>query len=211
MSQLKKMKQKTVWDIVYPLYVLVKLFGYATFSVDGDIRDGKIKIKFIDKIYLTLSISFQLCILYLNVTTDLSLIHINSFLIDKGTRFVTILCAINILFSAILNIAFRDRFWQIFRGFYAFDQEVEKLGNPLNHQKLFNRMLVLFGVFMFLHTSLELITIIYINKIMEVDKRIAFVFSYSAVTGTLAIFLVAFIVYLVGFQQRFEAINKCIE
>lgn len=205
------LKHKTVWDIVYPLFVLVRLFGFAAFSVDGDIRDGKIKIKFIDKIYLTFSISFQLYILYLNVTKDLSLIHINSFLIDKGTRFVTILCALNILFSAILNIAFRNRFWQIFRGFYAFDQEVEKLGNPLDHQKLLNRVLKLFAVFMFLHSSLLSTTMIYLHKIMEIDKMLAFLFSYSAITGTIAIFLVTFMVYLVGFQQRFEAINKCIE
>ena len=125
MSQLKKMKQKTVWDIVYPLYIIVKIFGLAAFSVDGDIRDGKIKIKLFDKIYLVLSISFRLYMLYLNLTEDLSLIHLNSFLIDKGTRFVTILCASNVVFSAILNIAFRNRFWTIFRGFSEFDQEVK--------------------------------------------------------------------------------------
>lgn len=125
MSQLKKKKEKTAWDIVYPLYILVKFFGFAGFSVDGDIRDGKIKTTLADKIYLTSSILMQSYIVYLNVTVDLSLIHINSFLIDTGTRFVTILCTLNIVFSSILNIAFRNRFWKIFRGFYAFDQEVK--------------------------------------------------------------------------------------
>lgn len=125
MSQLIKKQQKTVWDIVYPLYLIVKCFGFAGFSVDGDIRDGKIKISLFDKFYITFALSAQLFILYLNVTLDLSLIHINSFLIDKGTRFVTILCASNVVFSATLNVIFRNRFWEIFRGFYAFDQEVK--------------------------------------------------------------------------------------
>lgn len=125
MSQLQKTKQKTVWDIVYPLYILVKMFGFAGFSVDGDICNGKIKISLFDKFYIAISLSFHLFILYLNVTVDLSLIHINSFLIDKGTRFVTILCATNIVFSSILNVFFRNRIWNIFCGFYAFDQEVK--------------------------------------------------------------------------------------
>ena len=129
MLQLKK----TVWDIVYPLYLLVKIFGFAGFSVDGDIRDGKIKISLFDKFYLAFSLSTQLYIVYLNVTVDLSLIHINSFLIDKGTRFVSILCASNIVFSAILNVIFRKRFWKIFRGFYAFDQEVNRIDWKLHN------------------------------------------------------------------------------
>ena len=52
---------------------------------------------------------------------------------------------------------------------------------------------------------------IYGQQLMEAGKVISFILSYSTVTGTLAIFLVAFMVYLVGIQQRFEAINKCIE
>lgn len=202
------------------------MFGFAGFSVDGDIRDGKIKISLLDKFYIPLSLSVQLYILYLNVTVDLSLIHINSFLIDKGTRFVTILCATNIVFSAILNVTFRNRFWKIFRGFYAFDQEVkyfyfhgciilnnlfqvEKLGNAINHQKHFNQIIILFGVFLFTQVSLLSTTAFYVSKLM--NKWMLFVLSYSAISGTLSIFLLGFMVYLLGIQQRFAAINKCIE
>ncbi|CAO1424237.1 unnamed protein product [Diamesa hyperborea] len=211
MSQLIKKQQKTVWDIVYPLYLIVKCFGFAGFSVDGDIRDGKIKISLFDKFYITFALSAQLFILYLNVTLDLSLIHINSFLIDKGTRFVTILCASNVLFSATLNVIFRNRFWEIFRGFYAFDQEVEKLGNPIDHQMLFNRMIMLLGVFLLIQGSLCTTTFYYSPILVDADKQFIFSFSYSAISGTLAIFLLGFMVYLLGIQQRFKAINKCIE
>lgn len=46
---------------------------------------------------------------------------------------------------------------------------------------------------------------------MESDKVVQFLVSYSSVTGTLAIFMLAFMVYLFGIQTRFEAINSCIE
>lgn len=83
------------------------------------------------------------------------------------------------------------------------------MGHVINHQKYFNQVIILFGGFMFIQVGLLNTTTFYVSQLM--DKWMLFLLSYSAISGTLAIFLLGFMVYLLGIQQRFAAINKCIE
>lgn len=75
----------------------------------------------------------------------------------------------------------------------------------------FNRVIILFGVFLLIQSSLCVTTFYYGPLLIEGDTWRLFALSYTAISGTLAIFLLSFMVYLVAIQQRFEAINKCIE
>ena len=113
-----------LWLNVYLYYIAIKAFGFAGYSIDGEIHKGKIKTKFMDVAYLSLWILFEIYLIYVNVNINLSLSRTGSFLIDKGSRFVTILGVCNVLFSTIINFLFRYKIWQLFVNFYSFDHEV---------------------------------------------------------------------------------------
>lgn len=119
-----KVDLKDLWFNVYLYYIAMKVFGFAGHSIDGDIHKGKIKTKFMDVAYLSLWIMFDIYLIYVNVDINLSLSHTGSFLIDKGSRFVTILGVCNVLFSTVINFLLRYKIWRIFGQFYSFDHDV---------------------------------------------------------------------------------------
>lgn len=113
-----------IWFNVYLYYIALKVFGFAGYSIDGDIHNGKIKTQFKDVAYLSLWILFEIYLIYVNVVINLSLSHTGSFLIDEGSRFVTILGVCNVLFSTVINFLLRYKIWHIFDKIYSFDQNV---------------------------------------------------------------------------------------
>ena len=116
-----------IWFNVYLYYIALKVFGFAGYSIDGDIHKGKIKTNFMDVAYLSLWIIFEVYLVYVNFDINLSLSHTGSFLIDKGSRFVTILGVFNVLFSTIVNFLFRYKIWRIFWNINSFDHDVSNL------------------------------------------------------------------------------------
>lgn len=120
-----------LWFNVYLYYIALKVFGFAGYSIDGDIHKGKIKTNFLDVSYVLFWIIFDSYLIYVNVDINLSLSHTGSFLIDKGSHFVTILGVCNVLFSTVINFIFRYKIWDIFGKFYSFDNDVSDLSFSL--------------------------------------------------------------------------------
>lgn len=118
------MKEYTLWDTVQMFYYMVKFFGYISFSIDGKIEKGRIKSTICDVAIVTTGSLILTYIIYVNFTNDLTLILTESFIIDKGTRFITMLMIVNIFVTAIINTARRRKIWKVFRQFHEFDKEV---------------------------------------------------------------------------------------
>lgn len=119
-------KVYTVWDSIRLIYVVLKLTGYVTFTIDGKIENGKIKSTVFDSI-VSISLNLFLCfVIFINVTNDFSLISTKSFLIDKGSHVVTIFLTLNVLVTSILNIKRRREIWGIFVKMHEFDKEASR-------------------------------------------------------------------------------------
>ncbi|CAO1439498.1 unnamed protein product [Diamesa serratosioi] len=123
-----------LWFNVYLYYIGLKIFGFAGYSIDGDIYKGKIKTQFKDVAYLSLWLLFEIYLIYVNVDMNLSLSNTGSFVIDKGSRFVTILGVCNVLFSTVVNFLFRYKIWGIFTQFYSFDQGLKIFSQQMLHR-----------------------------------------------------------------------------
>lgn len=119
------MRIYSVWDIVRVFYRLVKFLGYISFSIDGKIENGKIKSTAFDILLMTGCNIFMLYIIYINSVHDLTLIKTKSFIIDKGTRLVTLFMLTNVFISSFINSVRRFEIWSVFKTFYDFDKEVK--------------------------------------------------------------------------------------
>lgn len=119
-------KVYSFWDTIWVLYLMVKSFGYISFSIDGKIQNGKIKTTLRDILILLFGASFVQVVIYLNFTHDLTLIKTNSFIIDSGNRITTLFIISNVLLSSLMNTLRRRQIWNIFAKISNFDKEVCK-------------------------------------------------------------------------------------
>lgn len=114
----------TNWDIVKPFYWILRTFGLATFSIDGEIANGKIKSGIWDGFHLLAVFAVQFYIFYINVTMDLSLSRTQTVLIDTGAHIIEIFNGFNVLLGTCYYTFYRKKVWGVFRKCYEFDKEV---------------------------------------------------------------------------------------
>lgn len=118
------MKIYSVWDSVRIFYLVVKFCGYISFSIDGRIENGRIRSRIFDILLTTFANSSMVYIVFINYTNDVSLMTTKSFIIDKGTRLVSLSSITNVFISSIINTLRRHEIWSIFKGFHDFDKQV---------------------------------------------------------------------------------------
>lgn len=113
-----------MWDMVRPSYYVLKTFGLAVYSVEGDIKNGQIRTRYWHVLQLIAVLSIQIYGLYINITVDMSLSKTGSLLIDGGARLVEVFNVFNIVFGTLSYAYYRKTVWKIFRKCYEFDGEV---------------------------------------------------------------------------------------
>jgi hypothetical protein len=92
----------TLWDIVRTFHIGMKAFGFANFSIDGNIVNGRIKSNLFDILWFIATSLLSLYLIYLNGISNLSLIKTSSRVINVGSRAVLFFQIGNVLFSCIL-------------------------------------------------------------------------------------------------------------
>lgn len=118
---------------------MLKVCGCAGYSIDGKIENGKIKSTVFDVWTIVIGGVLMIYSIFVNFTDNLTLISTNSFIIDGGTRMVTILSIMNLFASGIINSLRRFSIWEIFKHMHEFDKQVrsehhsDKLKQILNY------------------------------------------------------------------------------
>lgn len=72
-------------------------------------------------------------------------------------------------------------------------------------------MLLLFFFFCTEHLLLAIGTISYLHLIIEPEKIFLFGLSYLMTNGTIAIFMMSFVLFVISIYTRFNDINNCIK
>lgn len=72
-------------------------------------------------------------------------------------------------------------------------------------------MLLLFFLFWTEHFVLVIGTISYLHLIIEPEKIFLFGLSYIITNGTIAIFMMSFVLFMIAIYTRFNNINDCIK
>lgn len=110
------------------MYLILRFFGLAPFSIVGDITDGKINTSILDIVHLLFILGVQIYVMRINVYNDLSLSRTSSFLIDKGAHGIEIFNGFNVFLGTFLYSAYRKRIWRILRTYHDVDKEVQLAG-----------------------------------------------------------------------------------
>lgn len=114
----------SIWKVVKPFYWILRIFGLAIFSINGDIGDGKITTNFHNIFQMIIVLSAQFYLLYFNSTNDFYVGKTSSFLIDKGAYCLEIFNALNVLMGTLIFTFYRKKIWKIFSKLNVFDEEV---------------------------------------------------------------------------------------
>jgi 7tm Chemosensory receptor len=116
----------TIWTLVKPVYWMLKFTGLAAFSIDGDIRDGRIKTTKWDILWMFLvSIGLSRS-LYAKTFNDFSLSHTGSVLIDKGAYLVGIFNNFNVICGLFVFVVRRKTIWKIYAKLHKVDKKVRQ-------------------------------------------------------------------------------------
>jgi hypothetical protein len=130
-------RRSNIFETFAPFYNLLKAFGLLPFSFQGSIRDGNLKLNFVDKIHpIVVSVAhllafisvFYLVSVWKNILTNFLLTVMEiGFLINIATSFVSV-------FGLIVG---REGFVRFLRTIDCSDREV----NVLLYKYIFNSSL----------------------------------------------------------------------
>lgn len=124
MIKTSREKIYSFWNTIHVFYIVVKVLGYVSFSIDGKVENGKIKTTFWDILILFFASCIFAAVIYLNVANNLTLISTKSFVIDSGNRLVNLTVIINVLLALWVNAYKRREIWSIFKEIYEVDKAV---------------------------------------------------------------------------------------
>lgn len=140
----------TIWDTVKRFHIGWKFFGFAHFSVNGKIDNGKIKLEVFDILSAIISNSIVLYIVYLNYNQDLTIISTTSRVINLGSRLVLIYEIGNVFIAAVIMMLKRHDVWGIFYRCHRLDEEMKTLGMYIDHKKQQQNLLIVIGLCLFI-------------------------------------------------------------
>ena len=136
----------TIWDTVKRFHIGWKFFGFAHFSVDGKIENGKIKLEIFDIFAAIISNSIVLYIVYLNYSQDLTIISTTSGVINLGSRMVLIYEIGNVFIAAVIMMLKRYDVWGIFYRCHKLDEELKTLRMFIDHKKQQQNLVIIIGL-----------------------------------------------------------------
>jgi 7tm Chemosensory receptor len=200
-------KPHTIWNTVWPFHIVMKLFGYACFSIDGNITEGKIKCKFVDIFGLFIAIGVISGLIYLNYAFNLSLILTSSRVINIGSRFVLLFGITNVLFSCLLMFFRRNKVWNIFTSCHKFDEEMAVLRILLDHKGHLRKFtFVAIGCFV-LFVTMTVMSNYFLYYCIDPSISFFLIFSYNTINGSMSTSLISTAFTLYAIYQRFNLIN----
>lgn len=112
------------WNIFKPFYWILRTFGLAAFSIEGDITNGEIKTRIHDVLHLMLVLSLQTYALYVNIKIDFSFSLTGKFLIDEGAHGLEIFNAFILVLCTCVYAFHKESIWRIIAQCSIFDIEV---------------------------------------------------------------------------------------
>ena len=118
------MKVYSIWNPLRIFYYIFKIFGQASFTIDGKFENGKIRLTKFDRFLLTARLHVICFWVYLNFVNDFSLIKTNSFIIDKTNHLAKLFLVNNVLVSSLNFNLRRNQIWGIFNQLHQFDKQV---------------------------------------------------------------------------------------
>jgi hypothetical protein len=202
--------QQSLWDSVRTFYIGMKFFGYAYYSIDGKIEDGKVKSTFLDTIIAIFVTTTLLCLIYLNYAYNLSLIATKSRIIDMGSRGVLLFEITNVLITQISMYIRRNDIWGIFKRLYKLDNELHSIGMRLNHKFHLRNFIFLALTSIATYGVMSILTCYFLYVIVQPENAEYLILSYLVINASMTMSLLAIAFLLFGIYLRFDLINKAI-
>lgn len=204
-------KTYTIWDSVKTFHIGMKIFGYASFSFDGDIADGKIQMTFIDILIFLIINSVTIALIYLNWAFNLSLINTTSRVINIGSRFVLLFEITNVLVSIISMFIRRQEVWGIFTRCYKFDEEMTVLKMFLDHKKNLRRFIIIALLMVAVFTTMTIITDYYLYLSIHPAISMFLIPSYNVINASMTTSLMSIAFTLYAIFLRFQLVNDSLK
>ncbi|KAG5669291.1 hypothetical protein PVAND_017181 [Polypedilum vanderplanki] len=203
-------KQSSIWDLVGKFQIAMKVFGFANFTIDGKIEDGKIKTTFVDIIIAFATNSLIFYLIYLNYNSNLSLISTNSKVIDIGSRVVLLFEITNVFATSIIMFVRRHQLWGIFSRCHRLDGELSALGMIFDHKKQHRNFFLASGLSILVFLLMSAITVYFLPQLIEPERSTNLIVSYLTINASMTISLLTIAFLLFALYQRFELINSSI-
>ena len=116
---------KNIYETAYTYYLITKFFGYASFSIVGNLTDGIVRVTPYDYIIYLLFLSINCCILYGSFFVQI--LYTESLILQIGTQIIICSSIIISIISSTINILFSRSIWNILKKLYEIDIEVSRL------------------------------------------------------------------------------------
>lgn len=204
-------KTYTIWDSVKTFHIGLKIFGYASFSFDGDIANGKLQMNFFDILMFLFINSVTICLIYLNWAFNLSLITTTSRVINIGSRFVLLFEITNVLVSIISMYFRRQEVWGIFTRCYKFDEEMKVLKMALDHKKNLRNFTITALLMISIFISMTVISSYYLFLCIHPAISMFLIPSYSTINASMTISLMSIAFTLFAIYRRFQLVNDALK
>ncbi|XP_070504866.1 putative gustatory receptor 28b [Chironomus tepperi] len=201
----------TIWDIVKRFHVGWKIFGFAHFSVDGKIENGKIKLELFDFLSAVISNSIVLYIVYLNYDRDLTIISTTSRVINMGSRLVLIYEIGNVFIAAVIMMLKRHDVWGIFYRCHKLDEELKTLGMRIDHKKQQLNLHIVIGVCLLIFFLMAGISGYFLWTLIDPLRAPFMIVSYMTINASMTTTLLTSAFLLYSIFIRFRLINDSIK
>lgn len=124
-----------IYETARPFYYITKITGFACFSIDGDIKNGRIKTKLIDLLLLLFHFVCHSTTCILNIIKEFDRTKSQSGFVDFGNKLQFTFSTINISFYMLVSYIQRHNIWSILHHLHIFDENIKALGYSVNHNK----------------------------------------------------------------------------
>lgn len=200
----------SIWDIVRRFHFAWKIFGFANFSVDGKIENGKIKFQFWDILTASVVNSLLLYIIYLNWMEDLSLLTTRSRVINMGSRLVLLYQIINVFIASVTMMMRRKEVWGIFRRCHKLDEELRTLKMKIDHGKQKRNISITIGVCFLVFVAMAVGSGYFSVYLVDPKKAVYLITSYMIINLSMTMTLITSSFLLFSIFIRFRLINDSI-
>jgi hypothetical protein len=197
----------SLWSIVSKFHIAMKIFGFANFTVDGKIENGRIKTTPTDVAVAIVTNSLVFYLIYLNYDSNLSLISTKSRVIDIGSRVVLLFEITNVLATSVIMFTRRHQLWGIFSRCHRLDGELSALGMSHDHRRYQRNLLLAAGASSLLFLLMAVGSGYFLSQLIEPERSTNLIVSYMTINASMTISLLTIAFLLFAIYQRFELIN----